>query len=242
MKFAVLVLMSLIGLGSTAQANGILEPVLNVAKGGAASPHVALTLDACSGLADQRILAALVEHKIPATVFVTARWLKRNPQSIALFKEHPDLFEIENHGARHIPTIDVPMTIYGLKAAGSPQAVIEEVKGGEQAVIANFGFETKWFRGAGAVYTKSSMNEIEALHQRIAGYSIAGDGGATYSTKRTVETISAAHDGDVILVHVNQPKKPAGAGVVEGIVNLKAKGFVFVKLDQAEPDYGHWTL
>lgn len=242
MKFAVLVLISLVGLGGVAQASGILEPVLNVPKGGDTSPHVALTLDACTGEADQRILSALVEQKIPATVFVTARWLKRNPQSIALFKANPALFEIENHGARHVPTIDVPMAIYGLKVAGSPQAVIEEVKGGEEAIVAGFGNEPKWFRGAGAVYTKSSMAEIEALNQKIAGYSIAGDGGATYSAKRTAETISAAHDGDVILAHVNQPKKPAGAGVVEGIVKLQSKGFVFVKLDQAEADYGHWTL
>ena len=239
MKFVGLVLTCLIGLGGFARANGILEPSLNVLKGGAGSPHVALTLDACSGLADQRILSALVEYKIPATIFVTARWLKRNPQFIAMFKANPDLFEIENHGARHIPTIDVPMTIYGLKAAGSPQAVIDEVKGGEQAIMTNFGHGPKWFRGAGAVYTKSSMAEIEGLNQKIAGYSIAGDGGATYSTRRTAETISAAQDGAVILVHVNQPNKPAGAGVVEGILNLKAKGFVFVKLDQPRAKRGH---
>jgi peptidoglycan/xylan/chitin deacetylase (PgdA/CDA1 family) len=239
MNLRVLVFLSLIGLSGIAQANGILEPTLHVSKGGGATPHVALTLDACSGLADQRILSALIEHKIPATVFVTARWLKRNPEAIAQFKSHPDLFEIENHGARHVPAVDVPMSIYGLKVAGSPQAVIDEVKGGEQAVIAAIGHAPMWFRGAGAVYTKSSIAEIEGMHQRVAGYSIAGDGGASYSTRRTAETISAAKDGDVILAHVNQPHKPAGAGVVEGILNLKAKGFIFVKLDQPLPKRGH---
>ncbi len=232
-------LLSLIGLASIAEANGIIEPTLHVARGGEATPHVALTLDACSGLADRRILDALIEHKIPATIFVTARWLKRNAPTIADFKAHPELFEIENHGARHVPTIDVPMSIYGLKVAGSPQAVIDEVKGGEQAVIQAMESTPKWFRGAGAVYTKSSMAEIEGLHQRIAGYSIAGDGGASYSTKRTAETIAAAHDGDVILAHVNQPNKPAGAGVVEGLLLLKAKGFTFVKLDQPLAKRGH---
>ena len=239
MRLGFFILLSLLGLGIPAPANTILEPKLNVSKGGTATPHVAITLDACSGLADERILSVLVEQNIPATIFVTARWLKRNPQSIALFKLHPDLFEIENHGARHIPTIDFPMSIYGLKAAGSPQAVIDEVKGGEDAVVAAMGVAPKWFRGAGAVYTKSSIAEIANMHQRIGGYSIAGDGGATYSTRRTAETISAAQDGDVILAHVNQPHKPAGAGVVEGILNLKAKGFVFVRLEEPERDIGH---
>ncbi len=232
MKFIALFALCLIGLGNFAQANEVIEPRLTVARGGAAGPHVALTLDACTGLADQRILSALVEHKIPATVFVTARWLKRNPQTIALFKSHPELFEIENHGAKHVPTIDVPMVIYGLSVAGSPRAVEEEVKGGEKAVIDAFGEPPKWFRGAGAVYTKSSMAEIEGLNQKIAGYSIAGDGGASFTAQKTAATISAAHDGDVILAHVNQPNKPAGAGVVEGILKLQATGFTFVKLDQ----------
>ena len=239
MKLGLFILLSLLGLGASAQANAILEPKLNVSKGGTSTPHVALTLDACSGLADERILSMLVEQNIPATIFVTARWLKRNPQTIELFKLHPDLFEIENHGARHIPTIDFPMSIYGLKTAGSPQAVIDEVKGGEDAVIATMGTAPKWFRGAGAVYTKSSIAEIANMHQRIGGYSIAGDGGATYSTHRTAETISAAQDGDVILAHVNQPHKPAGAGVVEGVLDLKAKGFKFVRLDEPERDIGH---
>ena len=239
MKLWVFILLSLIGLSGVARANGILEPRLTVAKGGTATPHVALTLDACSGLADERILSTLVEHKIPATIFVTARWLKRNPDKIALFKLHPELFEIENHGARHVPAVDVPMSIYGLSAAGSPQAVTDELKGGEDAVTAAMGYAPKWFRGAGAVYTKSSMLEIEHLHQRVAGYSIAGDGGAAYSSGRTAETISAATDGDVILAHVNQPRKPAGAGVVEGVLNLKARGFKFVRLDEPEPDRGH---
>ena len=239
MKLRVLVFLSLIGLSGFAQANGILEPRLNVAKGGTATPHVALTLDACSGLADERILSALVEQNVPATIFVTARWLKRNPDKITLFKLYPELFEIENHGARHVPAVDVPMSIYGLLAAGSPQAVVDEVKGGEDAVTSAMGYAPKWFRGAGAVYTKSSTLEIERLHQRIAGYSIAGDGGATYSSRRAAETISAATDGDVILAHVNQPNKPAGAGVVEGILKLKARGFKFVRLDEPEPDRGH---
>jgi peptidoglycan/xylan/chitin deacetylase (PgdA/CDA1 family) len=238
MKLWFFVLWCLLCLGNPSRAAEILEPRLQVPKGGEATPHVALTLDACSGQADQRILSALIEHQIPATVFVTARWLKRNPVAIAQFKSHPGLFEIENHGARHVPTIDVPISIYGLRAAGSPQAVIDEVKGGEQAVIAAMGHAPKWFRGAGAVYTKSSMAEIESLHQRIAGYSIAGDGGASYSSRRTAQTISVAHDGDVILAHVNQPTRPAGVGVVEGILKLKAKGFVFVRLDH-QADRGH---
>jgi hypothetical protein len=43
----------------------------------------------------------------------------------------------------------------------------------------------------------------------------------------------------VILAHVNQPKRPAGAGVVEGVLALKARGFRFVTLNQAMPTEHH---
>jgi hypothetical protein len=43
--------------------------------------------------------------------------------------------------------------------------------------------------------------------------------------------IAAAKSGDVIISHINQPKRASGAGVIEGLLLLKAKGFVFRHLD-----------
>ena len=56
----------------------LVEPSLHIASGGA-SPQVALTLDACTGAADGRILDELVADHVPATIFVTGRWLRHNP-------------------------------------------------------------------------------------------------------------------------------------------------------------------
>ena len=40
-------------------------------------------------------------------------------------------------------------------------------------------------------------------------------------------------DGDVIIAHINQPTHSAGAGLVKGLLDLKAKGVTFVRLDDA---------
>ena len=41
----------------------------------------------------------------------------------------------------------------------------------------------------------------------------------------------------MIIAHINQPSHAAGAGVAEGILALKKKGFAFVLLrDAAEPE------
>lgn len=217
----------------------LIEPKLRFVHPGLATPEVALTLDACGGQADSRILRGLVDNRIPATIFVTAKWLSRNPEGVALLKAHPDLFEIENHGARHLAAIDAPIRVFGVKAAGSVASVTKEVEEGRKAIIAMTGRTPRWFRGATAKYTSSSAALITALHERIAGYSIAADGGALLGEKATARRIANARDGDVILAHVNQPKRPAGAGVVEGILALKAMGFRFVTLNQAMPTEHH---
>jgi peptidoglycan/xylan/chitin deacetylase (PgdA/CDA1 family) len=213
------------------QAQSLIEPRLTIKPGASHGPYVALTLDACMGKVDNRILQALIENHIRATIFVTARWLKYNAKAVEQIKSHPDLFEVEDHGAMHRPAVDVPMSVFDLAAAGSPQAVREEVVGGADAIAKIFGDEPRWFRGATGQYTASSFKQIEAMHLKIAGYSILGDGGASFSTQKTAMTIAAAKDGDVIVAHINQPNKPAGLGVVEGVLKLKAAGFIFLRLE-----------
>jgi len=212
---------------------------MTIAGGGAKAPQVALTLDACGGKTDTRILTSLVQNHIPATVFVTAKWLDRNRPALAILTAHPELFEIENHGARHVAAIDTPIHVYGVRAAGSAASVASEVEGGRKAIVAATGREPQWFRGATAKYTPSSVAIIAGLHERVAGYSLAGDGGALLGEKATARRIANARDGDVILAHVNQPGRAAGAGVVEGVLALKAKGFRFVTLSNAVPRIRH---
>src|SRR5262252_1974443 len=96
---------------------------------------VALTLDACSGTFDADLVRFLVVHRIPATIFATRRWLERNPEGTAILKQHADLFEIEDHGANHVPAvIGAGRRVYGI--AGNPDAdhLREEVLLGAQAV------------------------------------------------------------------------------------------------------------
>ena len=81
-----------------AHATKLLEPQMTIRPGSHHGPHVALTFDACSGAVDERILQALIQNRIKATIFVSARWLKRNPLAVVELNAHQDLFEVENHG------------------------------------------------------------------------------------------------------------------------------------------------
>ncbi|OJU36063.1 MAG: polysaccharide deacetylase [Rhizobiales bacterium 68-8] len=217
---------------SIASANParLVEPALRLPQESSGEARVALTLDACGGRTDTRILSALVENRIPATIFVTGIWLRRNPDAVAILKAHPDLFEIENHGAHHIPAIDRPVSVYGIAAAGSTDGVAREVMGGADAMAKAGLSQPHWFRGATAKYTSTSIAQIQALGFRIAGYSLNADGGSLLGTTTTEHRVEAARDGDVLIAHINQPTHPAGAGLVKGLLALKARGISFVRL------------
>lgn len=241
-KIIVLSLLTAIGWAAPVMArDGLLEPKLHIAAGGK-TPRVALTFDACMGLADQRILSVLIENRIPATIFITERWLKRNAETFAIFRSHPDLFELENHGAMHLPAIDRPVPVYGIASAGSPQAVETEVMGGSNALVAGGAPQPHWFRGATAKYTASSIAEIRALGFDVAGYSLNGDDGSLLGARMATRRIAGAHDGDVIISHINQPTHAAGEGVAAGILALKAKGYEFVRLDAVHEDGSNATV
>ena len=122
------------------------------------------------------------------------------------------------------------MKVYGIATAGSPDAVKAEVEGGKAAIIAATGRAPLWFRGATGRYDTTAMAQIRGLGEAIAGYAIRADDGATLPAAAVARRIAVAKDGDVIIAHVNKPDRPSGAGVVQGIMALKAKGYLFVKL------------
>ena len=223
----------LLGLLATtpALASKLIEPTLHIEPGGADGPRVALTLDACTGAVDERILTTLVNNDIPATIFVTGRWLRHNADALQVLLAHPDLFELEDHGENHIPAVIGSEQPYGLMPAGTPQAVTAEVRNGAHDVLVVSGRQPVWYRGAAALYSEDAMTLINGMGYRIAGFSLNADLGASLSEKGAAKRFETAIDGDVIIAHINQPTRPAGAGIAEGIVALKSKGFHFVRLE-----------
>src|SRR5690606_18427397 len=87
--------------GPVFASSRLVEPTLKMRPKISGVTRVAITLDACMGKTDFRILDTLVNERIPATVFVTARWIRHNRDALAIMLSHPDLFEIENHGQDH---------------------------------------------------------------------------------------------------------------------------------------------
>jgi peptidoglycan/xylan/chitin deacetylase (PgdA/CDA1 family) len=194
---------------------------------------VALTFDACTGRFDQDLVQFLIRQRIPATLFVTRQWLDANPEGVALIKAHLDLFDVEDHGAQHIPAvIGQGRRVYGIPGHPDVVHLRSEVLDGAQAIARTFGVAPHWYRGATAIYDPQALQEIERLGFQVAGFSLNGDQGATLSQTSIAQRLQHVRAGDVVIAHMNKPASATAEGFMEGLRWLQTQGFVFVRLDQ----------
>jgi peptidoglycan/xylan/chitin deacetylase (PgdA/CDA1 family) len=192
---------------------------------------VALTLDACTGAFDAELVRFLVERRIPATVFATRRWLERNPEGAAVLMQHADLFDVEDHGANHVPAvIGAGRRVYGIAGNPDEEHLREEVVQGADAVERLTGSRPRWYRGATALYDPQAIGDIEAMGYRIAGFSLNADAGATLSKAAIVARLREARSGDILIAHMNRPRSATAEGLAQGLDELLARGFRFVLL------------
>jgi peptidoglycan/xylan/chitin deacetylase (PgdA/CDA1 family) len=214
----------------TARAGPVeLHQRLNVATTNA----VALTLDACSGGYDKALIEHLIARQIPATIFATQRWIKRNPDAVATLRAHVALFQIENHGARHNPAVlGTGRTVYGIAGVGDLAGLRAEVQGGADAITQAFGHRPVWFRGATALYDREAITQIEKMGFQIAGFSVNADAGATLGRQAVVARLAKVQAGDVIIAHMNHPQSQTAQALMESIAQMQARGLKFVKLGQ----------
>jgi peptidoglycan/xylan/chitin deacetylase (PgdA/CDA1 family) len=206
-----------------------------IVKGSGDANRVALTLDACSGHYDARLIDFLVQSRIPATLFVTKRWLDRNPQALETLMAHLDLFEMEDHGERHVPAvIGEGRSVYGIPGQPDLLHLRQEVRNGAKAVERATGIAPHWYRAATGVYDEAALVEIRKLGFKVAGFSINADSGATLSKASILKRLRKTQGGDVIIAHMNKPDSDTAQGLSEGLPEMLRRGLVFVRLDQVE--------
>lgn len=197
--------------------------------------QVALTLDACSGRFDQDLIDFLIRNRIPATLFVTKRWLDRNAAGIKLINANKDLFDVEDHGENHIPAVvGAGRKVYGILGQPDLAHLRREVSEGAKAIEAATGVAPHWYRGATAEYDQAASDEIRRMGYKIAGFSVNADAGATLSRRAVAERLRQVKGGDVIIAHMNKPQGDTAEGLAVGLLELLRRGVVFVRLDQVD--------
>jgi peptidoglycan/xylan/chitin deacetylase (PgdA/CDA1 family) len=209
------------------------EPHNRLALPAGGQPVAAITLDACGGAFDAQLIALLVAQRVPATIFVTKKWLDRNPAGTAALLAHPELFDLEDHGTAHVPAV-IGHKVYGIAGEPDMAHVRSEVSGAAQAITQLTGHAPHYYRGATALYDVDAMQAIEGMGYAIAGFSVNADAGATLSQAAVAARLRSVQNGDVVIAHMNKPAGATAEGFAQALPGLLARGFKFVKLSDAQ--------
>ncbi|MFF4344223.1 polysaccharide deacetylase family protein [Kitasatospora sp. NPDC001540] len=194
---------------------------------------LALTFDACGGPGgdgyDAALIGTLRRLRVPATLFLNARWVDANPGPAAELAADP-LFEIGNHGTAHRPLSVTGRSAYGITGTADPAAAYEEVAGNRAKLTALLGRPPGWFRSGTAHYDEVAVALVAQLGERVAGFAVNGDGGATFTPEQVAREVAAAPPGSIVISHFNHPDAGTGAGYARALPALLDAGRRFVRL------------
>jgi peptidoglycan/xylan/chitin deacetylase (PgdA/CDA1 family) len=198
---------------------------------------LALTFDACGGPKgsgyDAKLIDFLTGEGIPATLFISGKWMDANPDIFRALTRNP-LFEIENHGSKHRPCSATGRSAYGIKGTKSVEEIYDEIEWNALKILNLTGRRPKYYR-PGAAYCDEICVEIaNALGHEVVNFSVRGDAGATYSKKQVEEALLHSAPASIILMHMNHPKGGTAQGVSAVVPELRKRGFRFVKLSEFE--------
>ena len=194
---------------------------------------IALTMDACGsphGMGyDEKLINFLKQEKVPATLFINARWIDKNLNTFKTLASTP-LFEIANHGLEHKPASVNGKAIYGLDGSKNMEELIDEIELNARKIEQITNKRPKYFRSGTAYYDEVAVKIANKLNHQVIGFSILGDGGATFSKEKVENAFSKSKNGEIAILHMNHPHSQTADGTIKAIKELKQKGFKFVRL------------
>ncbi|GEM_PF-2644724 len=197
---------------------------------------VALTLDACDGDYDRELIAHLRKEDIPATLFIASPWIENNEKELEALADDP-LFYIAGHGKDHLPLSVEGKEAYGEKGTGGVKEVMEEIVYNSRDIEEVTGKEPSYFRSGTAHYDEVAVSIANSLNKKVIGFTVAADGGTTFSKEEIKEAVLGTGPGGIILAHMNHPNSEIAKGLIEGIISLREEGYRFIHLKEYEDKF-----
>lgn len=190
------------------------------------SHEIAITFDACPTTLpdeyDEKVIEILLREKTPATLFLSGRWVEKNPEKVKFLAAQPQ-FEIANHAFWHSHLLEK-----------DDERILRELKRTQTIIKKMTGRSPRYFRPpygevderVAAIAQKAGLSTIQ--------YDIAsGDPDADLSPQRIIRSILRdAKGGSIIVFHMNR-KGVHTAEVLHDIIDgLQKKGFNLVTVGE----------
>lgn len=194
---------------------------------------IALTLDACGGPSGSGVDTDLIDflraEQIPATLFLNSRWIQTN-RSVVDELAGDTLFELANHGTRHLPLSVNGRKAYGIQGTRSVAEALDEVFENHESMARITGVAPRFFRSGTAHYDDVAAQLVREFGEIPVNFDVNGDGGATFSTGQVKAAVGTARPGSIIIAHMNQPNGATAEGLAAALAQLRSQGHVFAHL------------
>jgi peptidoglycan/xylan/chitin deacetylase (PgdA/CDA1 family) len=196
---------------------------------------IAFTFDACGGKNgngyDKELIDYLRKEKIPATLFVTGKWID------AQFKTFLDLssdklFEIENHGLNHRPCSVKGDSIYGIHGTANITEAFDEVEANARKIQAITNRYPHFYRSATAFIDEASVSMATRLGIVTISYQVLSGDAIPSTSGSTIEenVLKNIKPGAIVIMHFNHPERNTREALANIVPELRKMGYSFVLL------------
>jgi peptidoglycan/xylan/chitin deacetylase (PgdA/CDA1 family) len=206
-------------------SNGLAEGLV-IEHGSRDSREIAITFDACPTTLpdeyDEKVIEILLREKTPATLFLSGRWVEKNPERVKFLAAQPQ-FEIANHAFWHPHLLEK-----------DDERIMRELKRAQTIIKKMTGRSPRYFRPpygevderVAAIAQKAGLSTIQ--------YDIAsGDPDAGLSPRRIIRSILRdAKGGSIIVFHMNRKGVHTAEVLPDIIDGLRKKGFNLVTVGE----------
>jgi peptidoglycan/xylan/chitin deacetylase (PgdA/CDA1 family) len=204
---------------------------------GTQNKYVALTFDACGGKNgigyDKELIDFLHNEKVPATLFITGKWIDAN--FISFLKLSRDtLFEIENHGLNHKPCSTDGKSIYGIQGTSNMWEAYDEIEANGLKIKAITKTAPLFYRSATAYIDEACVRMAGKTGITVVGFQVLSGDAVPFTPPSVIEenVIKQIKPGAIIIMHFNHPEWNTCEAMKNIVPKLRQMGYSFVRLNE----------
>jgi peptidoglycan/xylan/chitin deacetylase (PgdA/CDA1 family) len=195
---------------------------------------IALTFDACgnkSNKYNKALIDYLRQEKIPATLFVTGKWIDDNFHTF-MELSRDSLFEMENHGFNHQPCSVDGESKYGIKGTPDVPDAFDEIEANERKMEKLTGRRPLFYRSATAFTDEACARIARILDVTIVSYDVLSGDAVAFTPAESIanNVIRNIRPGAIVIMHFNHPEWYSAEALKLIIPALRQKGYSFARL------------
>lgn len=199
--------------------------------------YIAFTFDACGGIKgdgyDKELIDFLRKEKVPATLFVTGKWIDAN-FSIFLNLSRDTLFEIENHGLNHKPCSIDGESEYGIHGTSNVADAFDEIEANALKIEAITKHKPRFYRSATAFIDEACARMAGQLGITAVSFQILSGDAVPYTPDSVIEgnVLKNIKPGAIVIMHFNHPEWYTYEAMRKIVPALRQLGYNFVRLNR----------